>query len=163
MTVFEDVTYSTYKFNRRAGRIVFVPNNYIFTDLIANYSHYGMKTVWDGIDIVISFDSNHKKAVHIAKTIVRKYSKGYTDIAKRQMTKLRSQYSVKNPNVEPRIFTFFEPYGINISSWYMSNSYATLALRSTISAELIDAFNKEDDIKIAYPSQTVWLDAKDIF
>ncbi len=160
MTVFEDVTYSTYKFNRRAGRIVFVPNNYIFTDLIANYSHYGMKTVWDGIDIVISFDSNHKKAVHIAKTIVRKYSKGYTDIAKRQMTKLRSQYSVKNPNVEPRIFTFFEPYGINISSWYMSNSYATLALRSTISAELIDAFNKEDDIKIAYPSQTLYLGKK---
>ena len=61
LTVFEDVTYSTYKTNRRAGRIIFVPNNYIFTDLIANYSHYGMKTVWDGIDITISFDSNHKK------------------------------------------------------------------------------------------------------
>ncbi|MBE2984333.1 mechanosensitive ion channel [Campylobacter sp. RM9344] len=160
MTVFEDVTYTTYKVNRRAGRIVFIPNNYIFTDLIANYSHYGMKTVWDGIDIVLSFDSNHKKAVYIAKSIVRKYSKGYTDIAKRQMTKLRSQYSIKNPNVEPKVFTFFEPYGVNISSWYMTNSYAALALRSTISAEIIDAFNKEDDIKIAYPTQTMYLSKK---
>ena len=162
MTLFEDVSYSTYKVNRRAGRIIFIPNNYIFTDLIANYAHYGMKTVWDGIDIAISFDSNHKKAAYIAKTIARKYSKGYTEIAKRQMTKLRSQYSIKNPNVEPRIFTFFEPYGINVSVWFMSNSYATLALRSTISAELIDAFNKEDDIKIAYPTQTMYLDRRQI-
>ncbi|MBR8462805.1 mechanosensitive ion channel [Campylobacter sp. faydin G-105] len=160
MTIFEDVTYTTYKSNRRAGRIVFVPNNYIFTNLIANYSHYGMKTVWDGIDVVISFDSNHKKAVYIAKNIIRKYSKGYTDIAKRQMNKMRSQYSIKNPNVEPRIFTFFEPYGINISSWYMTNSYAALMLRSTISAELIDAFNAEDDIRIAYPTQTMYLSKK---
>ena len=157
LTVFEDVTYSTYKTNRRAGRIIFVPNNYIFTDLIANYSHYGMKTVWDGIDITISFDSNHKKAVYLVRDVVKKYSKGYTDIAKRQMNKLRSQYSIKNPNVEPRIYTFFEPYGINISCWYMSNSYATLTLRSTISAEIIEAFLEHDDIKIAYPTQTMFV------
>ncbi|KEA46544.1 membrane protein [Campylobacter mucosalis] len=163
ITMLEDVTLSTYlDGSRRAGRIIFIPNNYIFTDLISNYSHYGMKTVWDGIDICISFDSNHKKAVYIAKTIVRKYSKGYTDIAKRQMNKLRSQYSIKNPNVEPRVFTFFESYGINISIWYMANSYATLVLRSTISAELIDAFNKEDDIRIAYPTQTMYMARKSL-
>lgn len=161
MTVFEDVTMATYlSKSHRAGRIVFVPNHYIFTELISNYAHYGMKTVWDGIDIFVSFDSNHKKAVYIAKTIARKYSKGYTDIAKRQMGKLRSQYSIKNPNVEPRVFTFFEPYGISISIWYMANSYSTLSIRSTISAELIEAFNKEDDIRIAYPTQTMYMARK---
>ncbi|MGG7073151.1 mechanosensitive ion channel [Campylobacter sp. 9BO] len=157
MTVFEDVTMASYlEKSRRAGRIVFVPNHYIFTELISNYAHYGMKTVWDGLDIFVSFDSNHKKAVYIAKTIARKYSKGYTDIAKRQMGKLRAQYSIKNSNVDPRVFTLFEPYGICISIWYMANSYAPLALRSTISAELIDAFSKEDDIRIAYPTQTLY-------
>lgn len=160
MTIFEDVTFATYQHNRRAGRIIFIPNNYVFTELISNYSHQGMKTVWDGIDVVLTFDSNHKKAVYIAKTITRKYSRGYTDIAKRQMTRLRSQYSIKNPNVEPRIFTFFEPHGICISIWFMSSSYATLTLRSTISAELIEAYNKESDIMIAYPTQTMYLGRK---
>ncbi|MBL0687183.1 MAG: hypothetical protein JJV94_05100, partial [Sulfurospirillum sp.] len=28
-------------------------------------------------------------------------------------------------------------------------------LRSTISADILDTINKEDDIKIAYPTQTV--------
>lgn len=157
MTIYEDITLTTYKTNRRSGRIIFIPNNYIFTELIANYTHSGMKTVWDGIDIMLSFDSNHKKAMHIIKNITRKYSKGYTDIAKQQMNKLRDQYNIKNTNVEPRIFSFFEPYGINISVWYMTNSYAALVLRSTISAEIVEALNAESDIKIAYPTQTLFM------
>lgn len=155
MTIFEDVTISTYMENRRAGRIVFIPNNYIFTSLIANYTHDTLRTVWDGIDIFITFDSNHKKALYLVREIVKKYSKGYTDIARKQINLLRNHYSLKNSNVEPRIFTFIEPHGVCVSAWYMTNAYATLTLRSTISAEIVDAFMKEDDIKIAYPTQNI--------
>lgn len=155
IAVREDVTLTSYMTNRRAGRIFFVPNNYIFTEMISNYTHAGLKTVWDGIDVVITFDSNHKKAVHIVKEIAKQYSKGYTDITRKQMSKLRDRYSLRGTNVEPRIFTFIEPYGMKISIWYLTNSYATLALRSTISAEIIDAFKGVEDIKIAYPTQTL--------
>jgi len=155
MTLLEDVTITSYRDNRRAGRVIFVPNNYVFTGLIANYTHDTIRTVWDGIDIFITFDSNHKKAVHIAREITKKYSKGYTDIARKQLNLLRNQYSLKNTNVEPRIFSFVEPQGFCISSWYMTNSYATLTLRSTISSEIIDAFNQEDDITIAYQTQNI--------
>jgi small-conductance mechanosensitive channel len=155
MTILEDITYTTYVENRRSGRVVFIPNNYIFTTLIANYTHGTLKTVWDGIDLTITFDSNHKKAMHIIQGITKKYSKGYTNIARRSLNKLRSQYSLKNTNVEPRIYSFLEPHGLTISTWYMTNSYAALTLRSTISADIVDAINKEDDIKIAYPTQTI--------
>ena len=157
ITILEDITLTTYLTNRRAGRIVFIPNNYIFTTLIANYSHATLKTVWDGIDITISFDSNHRKAIHIAKEISRKYSKGYTDITRTQLNKLRNRYSLKNTNVEPRVFSFAEPYGVCISAWYLTNAYATLTLRSTISVEIIEAFNEADDIQIAYPTQMLHL------
>lgn len=156
ITLMEDVTLTTIQTNRRAGRIVFVPNNYIFTSMIANYSHGSLKTVWDGIDIVITFDSNHKKAAHLVKEICRKYSKGYTDITRKQINKLRDRYSLKNSNVEPRIFTFIETNGLKISAWYLTNAYATLTLRSTISADIIDAFNAEHDITISYPTQTFY-------
>jgi len=155
MTIFEDVTISTYMENRRAGRIVFIPNNYVFTSLISNYTHDTLRTVWDGIDIFITFDSNHKKAQHLVREIVKKYSKGYTDIARKQINLLRHHYSLKNSNVEPRIFTFIEPHGVCVSAWYMTNAYATLTLRSTISAEIVDAFMKEEDITIAYPTQNI--------
>lgn len=156
ITLLEDITLTTIEHNRRAGRIIFVPNNYIFTSMIANYTHASLKTVWDGIDIMITFDSNHKKATHLAKEICRKYSKGYTDITRKQLHKLRDHYSLKTMNVEPRIFTFIESNGIKVSSWYLTNAYATLTLRSTISADIVDAFNAEYDITIAYPTQTFY-------
>ncbi len=158
MTMQEDVTLTTYMHNRRAGRIIFIPNNFIFTDMIANYSHAGIKTVWDGIDFVVTFDSDIHKASMIAKDVTRKYSKGYTDITRKQLNKLRSQYSIKNTNVEPRILTFIEPYGMKISAWYLTNSYATLTLRSTISLEIINRINAEDGISLAFPTQSIYID-----
>ncbi len=161
MTIQEDITLTTYMHNRRAGRIIFVPNNYVFTDMIANYSHAGLKTVWDGIDFTITFDSNASKASTIAKEVTKKYSKGYTDITRKQLNKLRSQYSMKNTNVEPRIYSFIEPYGIKISAWYHTNAYATLTLRSTISMEIIERIQAEEDIRLAYPTQSIYID-KDV-
>jgi len=161
MTMHEDVTLTTSMTNRRAGRIIFIPNNFIFTDMIANYSHAGLKTVWDGIDFIVTFDSDIHKASMIAKEITKKYSKGYTDITRKQLNKLRSQYSMKNTNVEPRVFTLIEPYGMKISAWYLTNSYATMTLRSTISAEIISRIQAEDGIHLAFPTQSIYVD-KDV-
>jgi small-conductance mechanosensitive channel len=157
MTIHEDITLTTYMHNRRSGRIIFIPNNYIFTDMIANYSHSGLKTVWDGIDFVVTFDSNHQKASHIAKEVVKKYSRGYTDITRKQLNQLRSSYHLKNTNVEPRVFIFFDTYGVRVSAWYMTNAFATLTLRSTISNEILQRVLEESDIKLAYPTQSLHL------
>ncbi len=155
ITIREDITLTSYKVNRRTGRIFFIPNNYVFSEMIANYTHSGLRTVWDGIDITITFDSNYKKAQHIAKEILKHYSKGYTDITRKQLSKMRSKYALRATGVEPRVYTFVEPYGIVISSWYLTNSYAALVLRSTMSPEILQAFMAEDDITIAYPTQQI--------
>ena len=157
ITILEDVTLTSYLKNIRSGRVIFVPNNYIFTDLIANYTHQGLKTVWDSLSYNITFDSNHKKAAHIAKEVARKYAKGYTDIARKQLNKLRSTYHLKNTNVDVRVYTFSEEWGIRVSVWYQTNSYATLTLRSTISTEIIDRYLAEPDIHITYPAQKIYL------
>ncbi len=161
ITIREDITLTSYTTNRRTGRIFFIPNNYIFSELIANYTHSGLRTVWDGIDIAITFDSNHKKAQKIARDILKHYSKGYTDITRKQLSKMRNKYQLRATGVEPRVFTFVEPHGIVISSWYLTNSYAALVLRSTISPEILDAFMKEDDIHIAYPTQQININRTD--
>lgn len=161
ITIREDITYTSYTVNRRTGRIFFIPNNYIFSEMFANYTHSGLRTVWDGIDITITFDSNHKKAQRIARDILKHYSKGYTDITRKQLSKMRNKYQLRATGVEPRVFTFVEPHGIVISSWYLTNSYAALVLRSTMSPEILEAFMKEDDIHIAYPTQQINLNNTD--
>ncbi|TKX29910.1 mechanosensitive ion channel domain-containing protein [Campylobacter estrildidarum] len=161
ITLYEELTLETYTKNRRSGRIIFIPNNYVFTNLLANYTHHGMKTILDGIDINITFDSNIDKAQAIIENIVIHHAKNYTELAKKTMHRLQDEYSIKNPKVEPRFFVFFEHWGMRISAWYMTNSYAALVLRSTISKEIIKEFKKHDDIKIAYPAQNLYVDKMD--
>ncbi len=151
----EDITLTSYMKNRRTGRVFFIPNNYIFTDMIANYTYDQLRTVWDGIDLYITFDSNHQRAIELAKSIVQTHAKGYTDLTRKRLQKMRKKYVLRSANPEPRVFSFIEPYGIVISSWYYTNSHATLALRSTISMEILEAFKAADDIHIAYPTQTL--------
>jgi len=155
ISIREDITLTSYMKNRRSGRVFFVPNNYVFTDLIANYTYDSMRTVWDSIDLYITFDSNYEKAVSLATQVAKKHSIGYTELAKKRLDKLRTKYVLRSANPEPRIFSFLEPYGIVISTWYMTNSYATLSLRSKVSMAILSEFLKADDISIAYPTQTL--------
>lgn len=155
ITLYEDVTYTTYSENRRAGRIIFIPNNLIFTTMFANYSHANMKTAWDGVDITITFKSNYKKALLLASQIAKKYSSGYTESTRRNLNLLKVKYSIRDMNVEPRVFSFIVPNGIKISVWFQTNAYATLMLNSLISGEIIEAFTKENDIEISYPTTTI--------
>lgn len=155
ITLYEDVTYITYNENRRAGRIIFIPNNLIFTTMFANYSHEDMKTVWDGVDITITFKSNYKKALLLASQIAKKYASGYTESTRRNLNLLKVKYSIRDMNVEPRVFSFVVPNGIKISVWFQTNAYATLMLNSLISGEIIEAFTREGDIEISYPTTTI--------
>lgn len=155
ITLYEDVTYITYNENRRAGRIIFIPNNLIFTTMFANYSHEDMKTVWDGVDITITFKSNYKKALLLASQIAKKYASGYTESTRRNLNLLKVKYSIRDMNVEPRVFSFVVPNGIKISVWFQTNAYATLMLNSLISGEIIETFTHEGDIEISYPTTTI--------
>jgi small-conductance mechanosensitive channel len=155
ISIREDITLTSYMKNRRTGRVFFIPNNYIFTDLIANYTYDYLQSVWDGIDITITFNSNYKRAVELAREITKRHAKIHTDSTKRNLNKMRKKYILRSTGTEPRIFAFAEPYGIVISSWYFTTSYATLSIRSAISMEILDTFMDADDIEIAYPTQSL--------
>ncbi len=163
ITLYEDVTLTSVLENKRAGRIVFVPNNYIFTTLLSNYTHGGMKTVWDCVEFFITFDSDIPKACEIANEVASKYSRGYTENTRRQLIKMRNKYSLKNTNVEPKVFSFIESNGMRICVWYQTNALATLGLRSTISMEIIERIIKEPDIMIAYHTTKLIKDGTDGF
>ena len=122
------------------------------------YWFYQLDQKWqkyNWIDFIRIFDSNHKKAVSIAKDIANVQAKPYTDLARKRLQKLRKKYVLRNSNPDPRVFAFAEVYGITISTWFHTNSHATLGLRSAMGMAILDAFKGCDDIHIAYPTQTL--------
>lgn len=155
ITFFVDVSLGTVEETRRAGQIVYMPNNFIFTQVIQNFTYGKLKTIWDGIDIVVSFDSNHEKAQKIAKEIAAKHTSGFMNITRKHYANLRERFNLRIISHEPRVFALVHTYGVRISIWYLASSYGTLSLRSIISTEIIEAYLNEEDIKIAYPTYTL--------
>lgn len=159
MTLYEDVTYTTLTENKRAGRIIYIPNNYIFTDLISNYNYSYLKTVWDGIDIYLDYSSNIDKAKQIILESASLHSNAYADSAKKAIQKMRNHYQMKNSGTDAKIFVFIEQFGVKISVWYMANSREVLKMRSIISEEIIKRFKEQKDIKLAFPTQSILINS----
>lgn len=159
--IYEDITLTTYVENRRAGRLIYIPNNYIFTELISNYNYSYMKTVWDGIDVCIDFDSNVEKAKQIILEAAKSQSQAFSESAKKAIQQMRNHYQMKNSGTDARVYVILESYGIKISVWYMANSREALKMRGLVSEEIIKRIKECPDIKLAFPSQTIYLDKRE--
>lgn len=152
ISIYENVTLASY-LDHRSGRIIFIPNNYIFTNLISNYTHGGLTNVWDSVEINITFESNIKKAKQIALEVASSHARVYTDQTRKQMQKMRDKYSIakSTAGIEPRVFNFIKENGMQISVWFQNDAYATLRLKSIISEEIVQKYLSEPDIFVAYP------------
>jgi len=155
VTLYEDVTLLSVEKYRRAGRVVFMPNNFVFTHVILNYSHDGLSTVWDNVNIVLSFDSDMIRATDIATAVASKHSKTFARLTERASSRLRNRYSMRNYSSEPRVFTFIENYGVVLSVWYLSHSFTILGTKSAVSKDLLEAIKNEPSVHIAYPTTTI--------
>lgn len=155
ITLYEEVSLVSYAKNKRAGRIVFVPNNYIFTHIFLNYSHSGLTTVWDNVDIRVTFDSDIDDAIRIASEVASKHSKVFSKLTERSIRRMRAKYSFGDVNTEPRVFSFIEENGVAISVWYPTHSFSILKTKSAVSKELLAAINASSGVRIAFPTTSV--------
>lgn len=153
ITIYDDITQTSYRENHRAGRLIFIPNNYIFTNLISNYTYGDLKNIWDSVSVCITFDSNITKAKKIALEVASTHAKLYTEQTRSQMQRMRDRFALAHSalNVDPRVFNFVKENGMDISVWFQNYAYGTLKLKSVIAQEIVEKFLNEDDIHIAYP------------
>lgn len=153
ITIYDDITLTSYRENHRAGRLIFIPNNYIFTNLISNYTYGNLKNIWDSVSVCITFDSNITKAKKIALEVASTHAKIYTEQTRSQMQRMRDRFALAHSalNVDPRVFNFVKDNGMDISVWFQNYAYGTLKLKSVIAQEIVEKYLCEDDIHIAYP------------
>lgn len=160
ITIYEDVTLHSLQ-DKRAGRIIFIPNHYIFTAMIANYTHGGLKSIWDAVDCTLTFDSNIAKAKEIAKNIAFRHCNA--EVAKLEFKKLKTRYGIKVPDLSVRVFVMMESSGVRLVVWYLTHVYSAMSTKSEVSFYLTQSFLKEPDIHIAYNTTRLVKDGRDGF
>jgi small-conductance mechanosensitive channel len=151
LTLYENITHNNAAEIKRAGRIVFIPNNFIFTKAFYNYTHDTMKTLYDLIEIPFELKSDFDRIDKITRETVTALTGRYIEMAKLQYDRLRDRYTMRGKRMRPKIQFMFQEDGkaIRMYLWYIAPYRDILNVRSAMTLELLRRFKSEPDIMLA--------------
>jgi small-conductance mechanosensitive channel len=151
LTLYENITHNSAAEIKRAGRVVFIPNNFIFTKTFYNYTHDSMKTLYDLIEMPFEIKSDFDKIRLVTEETVYALTERYIDMAKLQYDKLRERYTMRGKKMRPKIQFMMQDDGkaVRMYLWYVAPYRDILNVRSAVTLELLRRFKAESNILLA--------------
>ncbi len=142
------------------GRIVHIPNGKVFTESIANYSQE-FEYIWDEIKVLLTFESNWKKAKEVLQKIAEKLS-AYKEIEDRKTSlQARSQLALSLPSFKPSIYTSVEESGVLLTIRYPCSIHQRRHTSAAIWEEILERFAADPELNFAYPTQKVYIQSQE--
>ncbi len=138
--------------DQSTGRIVHVNNGLVFTSSLANFSK-GFSYIWDEMPVVVTFESDWKKAKEILKKVVREQAGDLSAEAELALRKAASKFMVFYKNLTPIVYTQVDDIGVRLTMRYLCEPRKRRITEEKIWEAVLDAFAAEDSIDFAYPTQ----------
>ena len=137
------------------GRIIHVPNGKVFTEPVFNYNR-GFNFIWDEIPILITNESNWKKAKDILWKITEKYTSGTSIKAKEHLSETSKKFLINITSLDPTICTKIESSGTLLTIRYLCLPRERRSVHELISEAILEEFGKHEDIDFAYPTHRIY-------
>jgi small-conductance mechanosensitive channel len=134
------------------GRMVFFPNSFIFKGHFFNYSNAN-SFIWDEIHVLVTYESQWKKARDLILAVAKEASQEVVERARLSQDQLARRYNVNLGNLESYAYVTIADSGVDLVLRYLSEIKQRRVMRDRICREILDAFEKEPDIHLAYPTQ----------
>ena len=137
--------------DQSTGRIIHVPNNMVLKHPTAN-SHVGFEYIWNEVPILITFESDWKKAKQIMIDILQEKTESLSQGAQNQIRRAARKYLIVAGKLTPTVYTSVKDSGIMLTMRYLVNPRMRRGTEQKIWEEILDAFEKENKIELAYPT-----------
>ncbi len=137
--------------DQSTGRIIHIPNGKIFTCSLANYDK-GFKYIWNEISIVITFESDWKKAKKILQDISSKRPENLSKKVESQIKKAAQKFMIIYKNLTPIVYTNVVAYGVELTIRYLCETRKRRDTQQEIWEDVLSEFAKHKDIDLAYPT-----------
>ena len=134
------------------GRLIHVPNGIIFTETLANYGK-GFKYIWNEIPVLITFESDWKKAKKLLTDIVHKNSIIQTKSAEKKFDEATKRFMFKKPDLEPTVITKVEASGVELTLRYLCRPTQRRDTEHKIWEDILISFEDYNNIDFAYPTE----------
>ena len=134
------------------GRLIHIPNGLIFTATLANYGK-GFKYIWNEIPVLVTFESDWKKAKKILVDIVNKHSQIETKSAEKKVDEATKKFMIRKPNLEPNVITKVEASGVELTLRYLCRPRYRRDSEHKIWEDILHGFEDYPNIDFAYPTE----------
>jgi small-conductance mechanosensitive channel len=146
--------------DQSTGRIIDIPNGMVLTQPIANYTK-GFEYIWDEIPVLITFESNWKKAKELLNTIALEKAEKLSQDAENQIRAAAQKYMIFYKHLTPTVYTDVQDSGIRLTIRYLTKTRHRRIMVQTIWEAILEAFAKEPDIDLAYTTRRTFDNTKE--
>ncbi len=138
------------------GRVIHVPNGKVFKQAVIN-THQGLPLIWNEIPVLVTFESDWRKAKKLIEAVVTRLAPDVSEIAKRYAARADKRFVISYGNVTPTVYTAVTDSGVLLTMRYMVDPRKRRGSEMEIWEALLDAFERHYDIDFAYPTQREYI------
>jgi small-conductance mechanosensitive channel len=137
--------------DQSTGRIVTVPNSFIFRRPIYNYTKE-FAFIWHEIPILITFESDSNKARDIILNIAMENAEEVEATMDMMIKKMSDRYMVHYKKLTPVVYTKIVDSGVLLTLRYLTAPQKRRSSEDVISRKILEAFNQTPEVEFAYPT-----------
>ncbi len=134
------------------GRILVIPNSFIFKSHVFNYSHVH-PYITGKIDITVTFESDAEASYKLLLGILEEETREVYEAAQEASLLMEEKYGQVRTIRGPRVHTVIADCGISFGVFYLAHYKEFTAMRDRISTRIAREFNNRKDIAFAYPTE----------
>ena len=146
--------------DQSTGRIIHIPNGVVFSIWQANYTA-GFEYIWNEIPVLLTFESDWKKAKEILTDAVVKHATHLSNDAEKQIKEAAKKFLIFYNKLTPIVYTSVKDSGVLLTMRYLSHVRRRRTTEELIWEEVLEQFAKHKDIDFAYPTTRFYNNIKE--
>ena len=138
--------------DQSTGRVIHIPNGRVFTEPQANYDK-GFRYIWNEIPILITFESNWKKAKAILQRIADTREEQLSAAAQKKIREASRKFMIFYKHLTPIVYTSVRDCGVLLTIRYLCDPRKRRGGEQELWEAILEEFSHCEDIDFAYPTQ----------
>ena len=140
--------------DQSTGRVIQIPNAKILTEPIANYTAE-FPYLWHEIPVVITFESDWRKAKAMLLSVVQEETKDASEGARESLKRSPSRMLISYGTVTATVYTSVVDHGICLTLRFLTDPRRRRQAHQALWEAVLHIVDKEPDIDLAYPTTRI--------
>lgn len=152
-----EVSGSFVQAEQATGRLTHVPNGFVFTAAVANYTE-GFPFVWHEVEVLVTFESDWRAARALLDQAIARVASRHIDQSEAALRRTARAYNIKVGIVTPVTYLSVGESGVKLTGRFLIDPRTRRLEDEEVWIEILDGFAGDDQLELAYPTSRTLVD-----